>query len=110
MALRLAGGLRPFRHNRGFYNEGLAWLDEALAHGRDAPTLARAKALLAKASLLAVWGDGQPILSLVEESLRLFKEADNRLGVAWSLEVLATCTPFLAGEEHIESLARQALH
>jgi tetratricopeptide (TPR) repeat protein len=109
MMLRLAGGLRPFRHHRGFYGEGLAWLDEALARGSKAPPLARAKALLAKASLLAVTPNSQPVLPLAEESLRLFQEADERLGVAWSLEVLANCTPFSAGEAHVESLTTQAL-
>jgi predicted ATPase/transcriptional regulator with XRE-family HTH domain len=109
MMLRLAGGLRSFRHHRGFSNEGLMWLNEALARGSHAPPLARAKALLAKATLLAiVWGDEHQLSMLAEESLRLFEEANEPLGVAWSREILSGATPFSIGRARTEQIARQA--
>jgi tetratricopeptide (TPR) repeat protein len=84
--LRLAAGLRPFRHNRGYIAESLAWLDEALRLGAEAPAVARAKALLAQATALVDTGRAAEI---AREGLTLFRQVDHRTGMAWCLELIA---------------------
>ncbi len=86
--LRLAAGLRPYRHNRGGLREGLAWLDEALAIGVDAPDLARALALLAHGtnSLLI---DYEHAVGLIKQSLALFEKSGHKAGIACALETIS---------------------
>jgi predicted ATPase/transcriptional regulator with XRE-family HTH domain len=86
--LRLAAGLRPYRHNRGFIAEGLAWLDEALVRGADAPVEARAKALMAQATAV-VHTDAARATAIMIESLALFRHVDHSSGMAWCLELIS---------------------
>ena len=86
--LRLAAGMRPFRHNRGYTAEGLAWLDEALLLGAEAPVEARALALLAKATAL-VTRNTYSAMETAQESLALFRPIDHHAGMAWCLELLS---------------------
>jgi tetratricopeptide (TPR) repeat protein len=87
-ALRLASALGAF-WAYGHIAEGVGWLNEALARGSGAPASARARALLAKAGLCVHLGDLAQMTSLGEASLALFRQTDDRLGLAWCLELLA---------------------
>jgi predicted ATPase len=86
--LRLAAGLRPFRFNRGYLDEGMAWLDEALRLGAHAPAEARARALLAQATAL-INRDSTRAVEIAREGLVLFREVGRRAGAAWCLELIA---------------------
>ena len=93
MMLRLVGGLRTFYWNRGYYAEGLDWVDEALARSgsRDSRPLIklRARALLTKGSILWQCGDPDGAYRTGSEALALLKEANDEVGRAWCLVILA---------------------
>lgn len=86
--LRLAGGLRPYWHNRGGIREGLAWLDEALAIGVAAPDEARAKALLARGTNSYLINRPSAI-AFIKQSLTLFEKIGHKAGMASALETIS---------------------
>ena len=108
MMLRVAAALRPFRYQRGFMNEGLAWLDEALQQGSGAPTQARARALLAKASILLQWNDSLNAVRCASEGLALCQQVGDDLGSAWCLFIM-TIEGYDIADPHIVSYAEQSL-
>ncbi len=83
-ALRLAGALKEFWYVRGYFNEGRQWLGQALA-GNSAPTTARALALLAAGQLAQNQGDYAIALPLIEESIALYRQLDDKPGIAEAL-------------------------
>jgi tetratricopeptide (TPR) repeat protein len=85
----LAAALRPYWFNRGHVDEGITWLDAALARGSLAPVPARARALLAQSSLLRQQGDVAHASRIGKAALALFRETNDRLGLAWCLELFA---------------------
>jgi tetratricopeptide (TPR) repeat protein len=88
-ALHLAAGLRVFWHFRPRYSEALTWFDKALSLGAAASPSARARALLAQASIYVFQGNLPRALSIVQTSLNLFRTTDDQPGTAWCLEVMA---------------------
>ena len=90
-ALRLAGALRPFWQYRGYFREGLAWLERALLAGGGSSPAARRKALAA-AGLLASWlQDHGRAATWAEEALALAKQAGDSQAVADSQFIWAQC-------------------
>jgi tetratricopeptide (TPR) repeat protein len=87
-SLRLVAALGPYWFYRSHIGEGMDWVDNALAHSRTAPAFARARALKAKAGLYIQQGDMVQAIRLGEASLALFRQTDDRLGMAWCLELL----------------------
>jgi predicted ATPase len=96
--LRLAGALYWFWHLGFHFSEGLEWLTRLLAtrNSQTAPAAVRAKALTGTGWLMAVHlARGEtPInaaeaLALLQESLALFRQLDNKRGVAFTLRVLS---------------------
>jgi predicted ATPase len=108
MMLRLAGGLRAFWYNRGFLVEGLAWLEEGLARGTNAPTTVRAKALLAQATLYAFISDSPHAYDCAEAGLALFQQAGDALGSAWCMTTLAY-TAADCGDNRATAIGEQAV-
>jgi non-specific serine/threonine protein kinase len=98
-ALRLAGALGIMWFVRGYLSEGRRWLELVLARGSAASTAARAKAHL-WAGDLACWqydlGRAQESL---EDALRLYRELDDREGIAWALYRLARTAGFQTGHD-----------
>ena len=91
MALRLAATMWPYRNPLGQHvEEGLRWVNTALARGSAASASARARALSAKSFFCAVHYDIELAIRANEESLALFRETDDRVGTAWCLVELAT--------------------
>jgi predicted ATPase/class 3 adenylate cyclase len=89
MALRCCATLKEFWEVRGFYNEGRAFLEQALAHCQGASTSARASALSA-AAVFTVWlSDLHRAEALWQESLGLYRELGDTRGIASSLQELA---------------------
>jgi predicted ATPase/class 3 adenylate cyclase len=74
-ALRLAGGMMSFWLVRGFWSEGLGWIDRALALSGGDPT-ARVRALTGKTRLLFTEQRGHEARTAAAEAL----EAAERLG------------------------------
>jgi predicted ATPase/DNA-binding NarL/FixJ family response regulator len=85
LGLRLSGALGEFWYVRGRLSEGIRWLEAALAKGAGAPEPARAKAL-ARAGWLA-WAQGDYARSTVlnEESLMLYRKAEDEAGIILTL-------------------------
>ncbi|MCX6080591.1 MAG: tetratricopeptide repeat protein [Chloroflexi bacterium] len=88
MALRMAAVLWEYWLSRGYLSEGRAWLTDILQKSGTIPSLPvriRAQALNGAGLLISVQGD-QPAASIyLQESLRLFRELDDRVGEAWVL-------------------------
>jgi non-specific serine/threonine protein kinase len=88
LGLRLAGALGRFWSMRGYFAEGRSWLEAALAGGGLASPVARATALYGAGVLATMQGDYGQAVALAEESLGLYRELADRLGLANSLSVL----------------------
>jgi len=89
-ALRLAGAMFPYRNPHGRHvEEGLMWVNTALARGAGASASARARALLAKTFFCTVQFDFDLAARSGEESLSLFRQAQDPVGLARCLEYLA---------------------
>jgi non-specific serine/threonine protein kinase len=82
--LRLVGALWRFWEMRGYLDEGLGWLDCALAAGAGS-SRARAAALLGAGALATQQGDYRRASALIEEGLALSRERGDQLGQATAL-------------------------
>jgi predicted ATPase/class 3 adenylate cyclase len=84
-ALRLAGELGRFWYMRSYFGEGSHWLEVTRAKaGGAAPTL-RARALRRLASLMFEQGDRDQSRKLFEQALELYRELDDKSGLARTL-------------------------
>src|SRR5216683_875417 len=88
MALRLGSALERFWVVRGHRNEGLAFLERALAGSAGVAADVRAKALLAAARLAFNQSNYDQGEMLAQQSLALFRELGDRRGVALALDRL----------------------
>jgi predicted ATPase/transcriptional regulator with XRE-family HTH domain len=84
-AVQLGAALWPFWDVRGHWSEGRQWLERALALGRTAPALLRAKALSGMAALAHKQNDYRRARALYEESLALYTQVDDKRGIAEAL-------------------------
>lgn len=89
MALRLGAALRNFWTIHGSYREGRVFLERALAVREGTTPLLRARALFAAANLALTQSDFDVAEGLCQESLQLFRELENRSGIAYALYLLA---------------------
>jgi non-specific serine/threonine protein kinase len=88
VGLRLAAGLWRFWMSRGLLSEGTAWLERALAAEAAVPRAVRATALKGRANLLVDLSDLARARELYDASLRLYREAGDRQGMANVLSTL----------------------
>ena len=108
--LRLGGALWRFWWVRGYLSEGRRWLDELLrttaatTHGA-----ARGRALHGAAWLADGQGDITQARALAEQSLSLFREADDKGGIAHALNLLAIITADQGQYEHAVAHAQESL-
>jgi DNA-binding CsgD family transcriptional regulator/tetratricopeptide (TPR) repeat protein len=89
LALRLAGSLWRFWFFRGHFTEGRHWLEAALFASDPTCSLARAKALCGAGMLAHYQADYARAEALCTESLALYRQLDDQLGVASALNGLA---------------------
>jgi predicted ATPase/class 3 adenylate cyclase len=88
MSLRLGTALERFWVVRGHRNEGLDFLERALAGGAGVATDIRARALLVTARLAFNQSNYDQGEVLIQESMALFRELGDRRGIALSLDRL----------------------
>jgi predicted ATPase/DNA-binding SARP family transcriptional activator/Tfp pilus assembly protein PilF len=88
VGLRLAGALWWFWWVRGYWSEGRAWLERALAAGGGTPPTVQALALLGASWLAREQGDLVHAAAVAKESLTLYEEAGDIRGTADALHSL----------------------
>lgn len=88
--LRLAGGLAFFWYVRGYARETIGWLEQALAQQDHASKTVVAKALVDLGGVLSTGEsrDLDRVTNLLEKSLHLFQELEDRSGIARVLNIL----------------------
>ena len=88
MALRFGGALRRFWTVHGHYDEGLNFLEQALAEREESSPQIRAKAMSAAANLALDKGYIDRGAMLAEESCSLYRAIGNARGIAFALHLL----------------------
>ncbi|MGQ0570573.1 MAG: tetratricopeptide repeat protein, partial [Armatimonadota bacterium] len=88
---RLAGALHRFWALRGYLREGRAWLEGTVAQ-QSVSAPVRARAVYGAGMLAFHQGDFARAEALCHESLALYREQDDALGVVLSLNILASLT------------------
>lgn len=86
--LRLASALGFFWEHRAYFHEGHEWLKNLLMIDSNIPASVRAKALRVAVALVNSLGDYDLAMAYCEESLRLAREARDKLNIAWALSNL----------------------
>jgi predicted ATPase/DNA-binding CsgD family transcriptional regulator len=109
IALRLAGALWRFWWARGFLHEGRNFLAKALSMSEKCEPSARAKALNGAGMLAFYQDDYDQAEKLCGESFALFRELDNKLGVAASLNLLGQVAAWRSNYQAAASLEAESL-
>jgi non-specific serine/threonine protein kinase len=115
LGLRLAGTLRGFWQVRGYWGEGRAWLERALAKGGNVAAAdrdldaARAKALAASGTLATLQGAYAEAGPPLEEGLRLFRGLEDRAGVAGVLNDLGNWAIYKGDLKAAEAYVSESL-
>ena len=110
-ALQIAGPLGHYAYLRGHYHEVRQWMDAAVTgRGTEVPAGLRAQALLGSGRLALLQCDYVPAIRRLEAALRLYRELDDRQGIASTLQVLGSVAReqgryARSMELHAESLA-----
>jgi predicted ATPase/class 3 adenylate cyclase len=104
-ALQFCAALMNFWEVRGYFREGQAFMEHALAVSKDVAATVRVEALYGAGFLALVQGDIDHAEGLLEQSLALFREIGDKRGMAKSLRILGS----LAGERNSYGLARTLL-
>ena len=108
--LRLGGALWRFWWVRGYLSEGRRWLDELLkTTAATALGVVRGRAMHGAAWLADGQGDIAQARALAEQSLSLFREADDKGGIAHALNLLAIITADQGQYEHAVAHAQESL-
>jgi predicted ATPase/class 3 adenylate cyclase/DNA-binding CsgD family transcriptional regulator len=108
-ALRLGAALRSFWLTRGYYNEGRAFLEQALARSEGIEATVRAKAFWAAATMASFQGDTDRVEALSQESLTLHRKLGDRRGIAYSLYYLGSASANRGDYATARQLAEEAL-
>ncbi len=96
---RLAGALASFWEQRGYVGEGLMWLSQSLDMRGSTPR-ARATALIGAAHLAHYGGRSRDVeRAYCEESLSLWRQAEDDRGIAESLRALGNVLLLAGGRE-----------
>ncbi|MFQ5967373.1 MAG: adenylate/guanylate cyclase domain-containing protein [Acidimicrobiia bacterium] len=90
LGLRLATELRGYWLVKNHFREGIGWLERLLAlPGAEEPSAVRARALTCLADLNTfAWDERIDSLTLIREAAEIFREIDDRPGLADSLSEL----------------------
>jgi len=108
--LRLGGALWRFWWVRGYLSEGRRWLDEFLRASAATPLgVVRGRALHGAAWLADGQGDIAQATNMAEQSLSLFREADDKGGIAHALNLLAIIAADQGHYERAIALVQESL-
>jgi predicted ATPase/DNA-binding CsgD family transcriptional regulator len=112
MLLRIAGALGQFWFLRGYMSEGRLFLEQRLAalHTTEGHAVPVSLKTMAKAFFIAGWlaywqGDFAPAISYLEESIELYRNLQDKRGIAASLDVLGVIK-----KNHGDFETGQAMH
>lgn len=86
--LRIATGLWRFWWTHGYWREGIRWMEKGLAGLENSDIAIRAKALTRMGWMLDKVGDSPRGLASLEESISLWRQTDNKAGLALALSNL----------------------
>jgi non-specific serine/threonine protein kinase len=109
LGLRLAGMLSRFWYVGGHLSEGRRWLEEALVKGSEAPPSARAKSLWGLGDLASLQGDQERGRTSLGEALALYRELEDKKGIAESLCDLGWIEMVRGGHERAKELLEEGL-
>ena len=109
LALRIAVGLLEFWLSRCHFEEGLAWLERALASSPGAGSPLRARALHSAAFLALGCGDAERCMALGEESLALYRELDDLEGIGRTAHLLGQAAIELGRHDRALAYADESL-
>jgi predicted ATPase/transcriptional regulator with XRE-family HTH domain len=87
-AARLGWALAMYWVMRARHSEGRLLMEQTLAQGGDLPAKMRARVLWALASCMYGSGDDERLMAISEESAALFRQAGDRHGEAYALEMV----------------------
>jgi predicted ATPase/class 3 adenylate cyclase len=107
--LRLAGALWRFWDMRGYWSEGRAWLDGALAQTAGMSTPGRLKVIIAVAYLASFQGDYDRAVALSEESLDLSQRLGDTRGTVSCLNILGMDACRLEKYDRAAELGKESL-
>ena len=113
-ALRIAASLTIFWTAGGFSVEGFLWVQKAMMQhmekigGYKNPTL-RAKGLGGLAFLYLSLGDNANGKRAAEESVALFRQSEDKGGLAYSLVILSNVLGFLGGHVQAETALMESV-
>ena len=108
--LRLAGALWYYWQHSGRLSEGRRWLREALSLGGGGATASRAKALGAAGYL--AWfaqGDLDAARSQLEESVEIYRELQDKRGLAYALQYLPVVMAYQGDFEPALTLGEESV-
>ncbi len=109
LALRLSGALWRFWSTRGYVGEGLRVLDTAIASPNVAPSTMLAKAINGAANLAREQGDYARAQMLHQRSLDLWREYDDKHGMAEALNNLGLIALYQGRHEEAQRYCEDGL-
>ncbi|MBV9169122.1 MAG: tetratricopeptide repeat protein, partial [Chloroflexi bacterium] len=108
-AVQLAGALWSFWEVRGHLNEGLTWLDAALARDSPVSSPVRARALIGAAALRRERGEYSAAAASARESATIRRTLGDQAGLAESLLILANIVSLAGDPAEATALATECL-
>ncbi|MBW3587955.1 MAG: tetratricopeptide repeat protein [Actinobacteria bacterium] len=106
---RLSSALHWFWYVRGYAGEGRRWFKRALERREQLPTELMAKALHSAGLLAWVHHDHRAALPLLNESLSIRRELDDKRGIAQTLGTLGNVHSSLGDNESAAALWQESL-
>ena len=111
LGLRLAGALWRFWNTQSHLSEGRWRLERllALSGNAQAPAPVRAKALFGASVLANEQGDYPRVRTLAEEALQLYRDLDEKQGIAMVLNILGLASRSMGDFEHATFFHEESL-
>src|SRR6266566_5259895 len=109
IALRFGGALEQFWEVHGYWSEGRTFLDRALVAREGIEAFVQAKALYAAANLAFKQSNYERAEALSKESLALYRELEDKPGIAFSPWVLGNIAWVRSNTAEARSLLEEDL-